>query len=211
MVVASAPATSITLQAREILGESVIFIGPATLIASKSTPGQWYIVDGGRCSCPGFTYRGTCRHLAPALEAAEFDRKSCEPAVLSSRGCRRCGAYDGQDGLCVLCAAAEPDWEPAWIAEQERDDTRPLDPIPEPVQHNYPGRHAAYGVPKVCASCGVSYRGPRLHRSLLRVLHRLAPALSMLGRQETDPTEEEPPWNHTISHFELLTRPTKRS
>jgi hypothetical protein len=55
-------------------------------------------------------------------------------------------------------------------------DTRPLDPVPEPDPladailgigesviysgHNYPGRHGAYGVQKVCASCGVEYRGP---------------------------------------------------
>lgn len=75
------PRTKLSTQLIE--GEMVIHVGPEVLVASKSEPGVWWIVDGGRCSCPGFTYRNTCRHLAPALEAAEFDRKSCEPAVFS--------------------------------------------------------------------------------------------------------------------------------
>jgi len=61
--------------------EQAIFIGPATLVASKSAPGEWNVVEGGRCSCKGFQYRGTCRHLAVAAQAAENDRLSAAPVA----------------------------------------------------------------------------------------------------------------------------------
>lgn len=83
MALASVPSAIVTLEQRDISGEQVIFIGPAALVASKSNPGRWFIVEDGRCTCPGYTYRGTCRHLAPALEAAELDRQSAAPAVIA--------------------------------------------------------------------------------------------------------------------------------
>ena len=36
-------------------------------VESKSNPGTFYIVEKGkdyiRCNCPGFTFRGTCKHI----------------------------------------------------------------------------------------------------------------------------------------------------
>lgn len=33
------------------------------LAHSTTVPGRVYAIDGQRCSCPGFQYRGHCRHL----------------------------------------------------------------------------------------------------------------------------------------------------
>lgn len=41
------------------------------LVASESTPGLFYIVRGAgsSCTCPGFRYRGRCKHTARARAA----------------------------------------------------------------------------------------------------------------------------------------------
>jgi hypothetical protein len=45
-------------------GEQLIpVLNGGALIASKSSPGAWHAVRLDRCDCPGFTYRGTCRHI----------------------------------------------------------------------------------------------------------------------------------------------------
>lgn len=72
---------AVTLQTQAINGEQVLYIGPAALVASKSEPGHWYIVEGGRCSCPGFAHRGRCRHLGAAAEAERSDRATAVPAA----------------------------------------------------------------------------------------------------------------------------------
>ena len=74
---------AVALQTQAINGESVIYIGPASLVASKSTPGTWYVVEGGRCSCPGFEHYGRCRHLAAAAQAELNDREAAVPAVVT--------------------------------------------------------------------------------------------------------------------------------
>jgi hypothetical protein len=46
--------------------------GPATVeVASATRPGVVYTValDGSRCSCPGFVFRGRCKHVTPRRAA----------------------------------------------------------------------------------------------------------------------------------------------
>ncbi len=48
-------------------------LGPGRyLVESSSKPGTGHPVTASSCTCPGFTYRGTCRHVAlvQALEPA---------------------------------------------------------------------------------------------------------------------------------------------
>jgi len=42
------------------------------LVESSSRPGVGHPVVGGRCNCPGFSYRGSCRHvtLVQSIRAA---------------------------------------------------------------------------------------------------------------------------------------------
>lgn len=76
------PRAKLTTQIIE--GEMVIHVGPETLVASKSEPGVWHIVDRGVCSCDGWAYRQTCRHLLPAALAAESDRENAaEPKIFA--------------------------------------------------------------------------------------------------------------------------------
>ncbi len=40
-------------------------LGPGRyLVESESKPGTGHPVVGGRCNCPGYAYRGTCRHIS---------------------------------------------------------------------------------------------------------------------------------------------------
>jgi len=57
------------LTEQTINGERVLVLADVTLVASCSEPGTWHHVQGGRCDCKGFTYRGKCRHLGVADEA----------------------------------------------------------------------------------------------------------------------------------------------
>lgn len=69
-----------TLKARIVMGETLIATKDCTLIASKSNPGIWYALtwsDGWKCSCPSYTYRGSCRHRAALHES--FAGKRPEP------------------------------------------------------------------------------------------------------------------------------------
>lgn len=76
------PRAKLTTQLIE--GEMVIHVGPETLVASKSEPGVWHIVDRGVCTCAAWEYRQTCRHLLPAALAAESDRKNAaEPKIFA--------------------------------------------------------------------------------------------------------------------------------
>jgi hypothetical protein len=67
--------TPVTLREQTIDGERILNVGPAILVASQSQDHAWYVVEDGRCSSPGVTYRRSCRHLGPAQLAAELDRR----------------------------------------------------------------------------------------------------------------------------------------
>jgi SWIM zinc finger len=48
--------------------------GTGWLVPSSTTAGVQYYVnaDATRCSCRGFSYRGTCRHLRTVREAKDL-------------------------------------------------------------------------------------------------------------------------------------------
>jgi hypothetical protein len=77
------PVQSTPLREQSIDGERVLFLGPSVLIASKSCPGTWHVVESGACTCDGYRYRRTCRHLAVAELAAELDRCHSTPVELN--------------------------------------------------------------------------------------------------------------------------------
>jgi hypothetical protein len=39
-------------------------------IPVKGSKGNTYYIKDGKCTCPGFKFRGTCKHLAMITEAA---------------------------------------------------------------------------------------------------------------------------------------------
>ena len=53
-------------QVGEIVDPNEVIVG-TIVIGSK---GQEYVVHDGTCTCPGFKFRGKCRHLAEAEAAA---------------------------------------------------------------------------------------------------------------------------------------------
>lgn len=83
------PPIIVALKETQINGETVLNIGPAVLVKSKSTPDTWYAIEEGRCSCASFAYRGRCRHLAVAAIAAEQDRAEAESV---KHPCPACGS-----------------------------------------------------------------------------------------------------------------------
>lgn len=54
--------------------EQVIVLDPVVLVRAQSknpTLRVYYVVEDNRCSCAGFQFRHTCRHLAVAKRATE--------------------------------------------------------------------------------------------------------------------------------------------
>lgn len=49
--------------------ELAIDLGDSVLVASCSAPDSWHEIRDGRCTCKGFAFRNTCRHLAVADQA----------------------------------------------------------------------------------------------------------------------------------------------
>jgi hypothetical protein len=104
------------IREQTIAGERVLHLGPTILVASGSQPGAWYAIEDGRCTCPGFSYRQTCRHLGPARLAAELDRANAVPVAavaqeLTAPACSRCGATKRrlltQEMVCSPCLETE--------------------------------------------------------------------------------------------------------
>jgi hypothetical protein len=84
-------------------GELVCRVADRVWVASKTTTGIWYDVTDGRCQCPGFSYRGTCRHLAVVIPAIGQLREGVERGVDGSAVSR------GHGGLRVRGAALASD------------------------------------------------------------------------------------------------------
>jgi hypothetical protein len=89
----------------------MILVGPSILVASRTTPGVWYIYQDGHCSCPGFTYYGRCHHVAAARTAEELDRAVAQPVTQPERDefgclvwCSDCGSAKAEIGTrCAHC------------------------------------------------------------------------------------------------------------
>ena len=55
-------------------GDMVLDIGDRVLVASKSTPGDWYTILDTQpvyCACEGNYRRGRCRHIVVAQKARD--------------------------------------------------------------------------------------------------------------------------------------------
>ena len=58
------------VRAQHIGAETILVLdAQLALVASATEPDAWHVVDHGRCTCPAFRYRESCRHLAIAREA----------------------------------------------------------------------------------------------------------------------------------------------
>lgn len=73
------------------------------LASSISRPGQWHVVQGGRCDCEGFAATGCCKHLMATRLAEESAGEA---------PCRRCGTpYPvdrlTSDSVCGACAVGD--------------------------------------------------------------------------------------------------------
>ncbi len=54
-------------------GGQVTPLGGGAFLVASSSPGKWYVVQKGRCACPGFRAHGRCKH-ALATELATQKR-----------------------------------------------------------------------------------------------------------------------------------------
>lgn len=63
MLATTAPTSDMVLLVNRH-GETVRVGDHRVLVASKTVAGRWYDVSAGICQCPGFQFRGRCRHLA---------------------------------------------------------------------------------------------------------------------------------------------------
>ena len=61
------PSTQFSKSRRKFkkIGERPETVAP-TAILVKGSKGNYYSINNGKCTCPGFTFRGTCKHLKEA-------------------------------------------------------------------------------------------------------------------------------------------------
>jgi len=85
-------ATQIT--ERESNGERILDLQYMQLVASKSQPGTWYELRDGTCSCKGYEYRKTCRHLAAVAELRKPVAKVLPKAPTGKAALRMCSLDD---------------------------------------------------------------------------------------------------------------------
>ena len=108
------------LREQTIDSERVIYLGPCVLIASKSDPGAWHVIEDGRCTCKGFEIHGRCRHVPVAALAMELDRLTAAPIVVSADfdpdtndppTCPKCclPSMAGRPGRCSTCLLRLPE------------------------------------------------------------------------------------------------------
>ncbi len=71
----------------QVNGEMIIPGTRGALVASRSEPGAWHLVHGGKCDCLGYEYRGRCRHVAAvdALSSARVDAQPNPTFALAER------------------------------------------------------------------------------------------------------------------------------
>lgn len=102
------PFSPIMLAEQYLLGETVLVLGDTTLVMSQSTPGSWYVVTNGACTCPSFHYRAKCRHTAAAAQAVA--PVVPEPAVCTPAPVRNDGSHLFA-GRSILAAFADEEDE----------------------------------------------------------------------------------------------------
>lgn len=77
---------ALAIRETEAGGEKFMTLGSTLLVASKSKAGEWYQITNATCSCPGFRYRGACRHVAAAQLEAETEAVTVERTELQGGG-----------------------------------------------------------------------------------------------------------------------------
>lgn len=68
------PPISVTVQAREVNGVTLLQVAERILAASRTTAGRWYDVTDGACGCLGFEHRRHCAHVTAAAELTKPPR-----------------------------------------------------------------------------------------------------------------------------------------
>lgn len=92
-------------------GDKVILLGASALVSSKSEPDTMWMLEFGRCSCPGQTYHQHCHHVDSLREAQEMDRAQAAPVECPDRcGCGNPWTVKIQNRpFCGICAPRSAD------------------------------------------------------------------------------------------------------
>ena len=77
---------SVAPEARPILAYSRFTGEPVGLVQSATDPNVRHLVTATSCSCKGFQYRRSCRHLAPKVERPLADGGQAHLAVKRAAG-----------------------------------------------------------------------------------------------------------------------------